>query len=341
MKSLQIINVDKLKIPFHRSHKFWPYITILCLIVLMCSSCDKYKCTERIEGIFYPNGTVQLWCFVDETIKARYVTFNQPTRVTEIGIKTLGWGWGPSTGKKVEVAKLELSNKTVYTHLEFLNNYGRFEYQERSETLKEWIGEHPILTVLLAILALTLAVYSISRKPSIKTLGKYSSGSYSSNDSYSPNSYSDEKVDFSDEKEDVRHSNTKIPISQKGYTKNKQNWLGEEYTQHYSEDNDKTGYSKDKENWLGEEYTQHYSEDNDKTGYSKDKENWLGEEYTQHYDEDNDKTGYSKKKENWLGEEYIQHYDEEGNKTGYSKWKENWFGEKYIQHYDEDGNPID
>lgn len=180
MKSLQSINIRTGKIPVYHSCKCCLPTLILVLIMLVCSGCDKYKRTERIEGMYYPNGTVQLWCFVDETPKARYVTFNQPTRVTEIGIKKLGWGWGPSTGKEVEVAKLELSGKTVYTHIEFLYNYGHFEYQERSATLKESIQDHPIISVLLVIVLSIVVIIGLYKKFYPTTALEYSSGSYSS-----------------------------------------------------------------------------------------------------------------------------------------------------------------
>ncbi|WP_439577375.1 peptidoglycan-binding domain-containing protein [Elioraea sp.] len=68
------------------------------------------------------------------------------------------------------------------------------------------------------------------------------------------------------------------------------------------------GWSEEKEDWLGNKYTQHYDDSGNKTGWSEHKEDWLGNEYTQHHDSDSNKTGWSEQKEDWLGNEYTQHH---------------------------------
>ena len=129
----------------------------------MCASCDEYERTKSIEGMYYPKGTVQLWCFVNEKPRARYVTVSQPIRVSEIGIKTFGWGWGPSTGSKMEVCKLEFSDQAVYTHTENLYNTGRFEYHDRDPTVGDWFVQNPIILFSAIVLSALALVFFISQ----------------------------------------------------------------------------------------------------------------------------------------------------------------------------------
>ncbi len=117
-----------------------------------------------------------------------------------------------------------------------------------------------------------------------------------------------------------------------GRSEEKEDWLGNKYTEHYDDDGNKTGESRDKEDWLGNKYTEHTDSSGDKVGESRDREDWLGNKYTEHTDSSGDKVGESRDREDWLGNKYTEHTDSSGDKTGESRDREDWLGNKYVEH---------
>ncbi len=311
-------------------------LVMLLFMLVGCSGCSKYKRTELIEGMYYPNGVVKLEGRAVKSVDRVYeITISHPFRVSELGVLTPGWYEEPwrNNHQPFDVGKAEISDAGVYyIPVYMLNSTGRFEYHQRSITIKEWIRDHPIMTALLAGVVLVVLIVWLLKKTSLMRTSGSSSVSNYSGENYG-----------SSEKMEENSSDSAIEMSRakKAHSKKEENWFGEKRTQHYDEDGNEAGYSKKEENWFGEKRTQHYDEDGNEAGYSKKEENWFGEKRTQDYDESGNEAGYSKTEENWFGEKRIQHYDEDGNRTGHSEWKENWFGEKYLQHYDENGDPID
>ncbi len=147
-----------------------------CLFILLVFSfalvgckgaCTKYERTQFVEGMYYPNGTVNL---VGRPVKsvdrAFVITVSHPFRVSELGILTPGWYDEPQlhgVRPPFEVGRAEVyKKKTYYIPLYQLNSTGRFEYYERSMSLKEWIRIHPIWTILISIILLIAIIYLIA-----------------------------------------------------------------------------------------------------------------------------------------------------------------------------------
>lgn len=123
-----------------------------------------------------------------------------------------------------------------------------------------------------------------------------------------------------------------------GWSEKKTDWLGNEYTQHYDDDGNKTGWSEQKTGWLGDEYTQHYDTNDEKSGWSEDRKGIITENYVQHYDNESNKIGWSENKEGIITEHYVQHYDQNDDKSGWSETKRGIIVDRYVQHYDSENS---
>ena len=143
-----------------RVHRRIAWAPVLAFVVLMSTGCDKYQPRTTIEGVYHPNGCVQM-----EGRRARWswpttiqVTVCQPIRVSELGLMTYGWEVR-QPGFQAEVARLEFSDAGVYIVADRLRQNGRFEYRERQPTLNDWTRNHPIRVVaMLVFLALIVTV---------------------------------------------------------------------------------------------------------------------------------------------------------------------------------------
>lgn len=151
----------------HKTEAFILYIILFSSLVGCKGACSKYKCTQYVDGMYYPNGTVKLEGRPVGSPKKRFeITISHPFRVTEIGDLTPGWYEEPWGNKQstFEVAKAEVfKTKSYYISLYELYSTGRFEYSERSITLKEWIKKHPFWTIIISIILLIIVLYLITK----------------------------------------------------------------------------------------------------------------------------------------------------------------------------------
>lgn len=132
----------------------------LLFIVLLLPACDKYEPRLPIEGMYYPNGQVQLegrrvrFLLWPNTI---HITVSQPTRVSELGLMTYG-GEVAQPGWQAEVAILELPGTSVYIVKDRFYQTGRFDYHVREPTASDWMRNHPFKTTLFGLAGLSLLI---------------------------------------------------------------------------------------------------------------------------------------------------------------------------------------
>lgn len=69
------------------------------------------------------------------------------------------------------------------------------------------------------------------------------------------------------------------------------------------------GKSVEREDWLGNRYTEHYDDSGNKIGESRELSDRLGNKYTEHRDTSGTKTGESHERTDWLGGTYTEHTD--------------------------------
>lgn len=115
----------------------------------------------------------------------------------------------------------------------------------------------------------------------------------------------------------------------------REDFLGNPYTQHYDDQGNPIGRTETREDFLGNQYQQHISAEGDNIGRSEEREGFFGNRYVQHLDAQSDAAGHSEEREGLFGDKYTQHFDAEGNPTGRSETREDFFGKKYVKH-DED-----
>ena len=150
---------------------------ILLLLLLICGCTYKFERSVLIEGMYYPNGTVQLEGRPFESLDQLYsFTVTQPFRVTELGLFTkpffnmqeqraYEYNHGGSTSFHACKAEIPGSGEYCIPTL-MLKNTGRFEWHKRTLTFIEWIQDNPILSIFISIILLILVI--IIAKHSLK-----------------------------------------------------------------------------------------------------------------------------------------------------------------------------
>ena len=154
---------------------------LLLPMIFMLSGCsDNYETRMTIEGVYYPNGPVEIYGRrVDffGRISRTDADISQPTRVSEIGTMKYA-DFGPQHGRSTEVGRLEFPNSSVYVEVALLNQYGRFEYHERKPNLNDWIHQNPKMTVFLTLVLAAMVIVWLFKRFLPATTTGYSSGSY-------------------------------------------------------------------------------------------------------------------------------------------------------------------
>lgn len=148
-------------------HGLYIILGLQLFMFASCSSCTKYHRTAFIEGMYYPNGTAQLEGYSTRRLSKRYsITISHPFRVSELGMLTPAMWDEPWRGNYApfQVGRSDISDaaRDYYIPVHMLNNTGRFEYTERTMTLKEWIRDHPIWAILISIILLIVVIYVIA-----------------------------------------------------------------------------------------------------------------------------------------------------------------------------------
>lgn len=116
---------------------FWGHlagvIAMICVMVMTAGCGDKYSKGRSIEGVFYPNGCVQIEGREDGWLSLSTVNMNTcvPVHANELGVMTYGWEVR-NPGLKLEVARLQVSGSSIYIAVQTLQQGGRFEYREHS-----------------------------------------------------------------------------------------------------------------------------------------------------------------------------------------------------------------
>src|SRR5271157_5468206 len=154
-----MVSTGNSAVPRPLLHRRLAWAVVVASVVSMVGCGDKYEPRKEIDGVFHPRGCVQLEGRRDGWLRLStiHITVCQPIRVSELGVMTYGWevrqpGW------EAEVGRLEFSDAAVYIVTERLNQYGQFEYSERSPTVDDWMRHNPAETALLALVALGIVV---------------------------------------------------------------------------------------------------------------------------------------------------------------------------------------
>lgn len=146
-----------------------PAVALLSLLTVGCS--DSYEPTKVIEGMYQPTMIAPdgSHCVQIEGRRDEWPSFpkSQPIiceqiRVSEIGVMTFGSELA-QPGLKLEVARLEFSDASVFIPTKDLRDTGRFEFRERSPTLEDWARHHPFSIAALALVTLAVPVTILLR----------------------------------------------------------------------------------------------------------------------------------------------------------------------------------
>lgn len=159
---------NKLLNSSYKQERFLILIILSFTLVGCDDACSKYKHSQFIEGMYYPNGTINLQVRPVKSIDRIFViTVSHPFRVSELGVITPGWFDEPGSQgvrSQFDVGRAEVFKKKIYyISLYQLYNTGRFEYFERSISLKEWIRIHPIWTVFISVILLIVIIYLVKK----------------------------------------------------------------------------------------------------------------------------------------------------------------------------------
>lgn len=140
-----------------------PVLLLLALVFVGCG--DSYQPQTAVEGVFEPTVTAPdgSHCVKIEGRRDGWLRFYPttaptmcgPIRVSEIGIMTYGYEVR-QPGLKLEVARLEFSDASVFIATQHLRATGRFEYRERSATVKDWARNNPYMAYGLAFLGIVV-----------------------------------------------------------------------------------------------------------------------------------------------------------------------------------------
>lgn len=115
-------------------------------------------------------------------------------------------------------------------------------------------------------------------------------------------------------------------------SREKTDWAGNKYTEHYDSDGRIIGESREKTDWAGNKYTEHRDIDGGKLGESREKEYWTGTNYNEYINNEGRKVAESTNKTNFTGSEFTEYRDTDGHKIGESRIKNNWTGSKYTEN---------
>jgi hypothetical protein len=147
-----------------RNRTWAPCVILLVSMAVGCG--DSYEREKTIDGVFEPTVIAPdgSHCVRIEGRRAGWLSFPttqpticQPIRVSELGIMTYGWEVA-QPGLKLEVARVEFSDGSVFIATVHLRELGRFEYNERSPTVSDWTRDNPLKTVVLVLVGLVIAV---------------------------------------------------------------------------------------------------------------------------------------------------------------------------------------
>lgn len=111
--------------------------------------------------------------------------------------------------------------------------------------------------------------------------------------------------------------------------------FGNEYAQHYDEQERMSGYSENRTDIFGNTYQQHFSQEGEMTGHSEQTTDVFGNPYTQHYDAQDAQAGHSQETSDWLGNPYVQLYNKQEEQAGRSEARTDIFGNEYVKHEEE------
>lgn len=163
---------------FRLPKKYW---LLLCMLLsLFISSCNaKYKRIERIEGTYFPKGTVKLEGRKAESLDNKYIlTISQPLYFNELGNVFIHDFWNSEKKGGYEKIKDQIAGVLYYeaakTNIPSLGEYyipvvmlkqtGNFEYHKRTLNFAEWIQENTILTIFICTILLILIIVFSKRK---------------------------------------------------------------------------------------------------------------------------------------------------------------------------------
>ena len=96
------------------------------------------------------------------------------------------------------------------------------------------------------------------------------------------------------------------------------------------------GRSRQRKDWMGNDYTEYVDRDGTKTGEGRERKDWAGNSYTERTDADGNTEGTSRTRTDWAGNDYTEHVDSDGNKTGESRDRKDWAGNDYTEHTPKD-----
>lgn len=120
--------------------------------------------------------------------------------------------------------------------------------------------------------------------------------------------------------------------SRGGRSRQRKDWLGDDYTEHLDDSGARTGTSRTRKDWLGDTYVERRSVDGESEETSRERKDWLGDAYTEHRNADGEGSGRSRNRRDWLGDDYVEHRDAEGVETARSRERRNWLGDRYTEH---------
>jgi hypothetical protein len=148
--------------------KFGIFI-LLVFPLFFCGCSTKYKRIELIEGMYYPNGNVQLDGRRVESPNDNYnLSISQPFRVKELGNITLSF-FNLENRREYEktgggFASFDVGISDIpglgeyYIPVYMLNKTGRFEYHTRKLSFTEWTQDKPFLSIFLLIILVILVI---------------------------------------------------------------------------------------------------------------------------------------------------------------------------------------
>ena len=127
-------------------------------------------------------------------------------------------------------------------------------------------------------------------------------------------------------------SYTSPSASQRGRSRRRKDWLGEEYVEHSDDSGEVVGRSRVKKDWLGDTYVERRNADGDIEETTRARTDWLGDEYVEHRNADGERVGESRSRQDWLGDEYVEHRDADGVERSRSTQRRDWLGDQYTEH---------
>ncbi|HEY5722208.1 MAG TPA: hypothetical protein VIT45_07785 [Allosphingosinicella sp.] len=144
--------------------------------------------------------------------------------------------------------------------------------------------------------------------------------------------FGDDKKQRDEEYEKEPYQPRRPRAARAGRSRQREDWLGNKYTEHLDEDGSTIGRSEAKKDWLGNPYVETTNADGEVVETSRGRKDWLGNPYVEHRDAEDEKSGESRAEEDWLGNPFVEHRDEDGAESGRSRKKQDWLGNDYVEH---------